>query len=306
MHDTSSSFFRIIQNQGWMLKDYSHLIGGLSGGIVSTLVCHPLDLLRTRYAANEGHHLRPQYNNYLDACRKIIKAEGIRGIYQGLTPNLIASPLSWGLYFHIYHKIHPYFANTTDPKRQFFLPNFLVGCITGGTVMVITSPLWVTKTRLCLQYENSVKQYDGMVDCLRKIYKLEGLRGLYRGFLPGLLGTVNGSIQFACYNFMKDYRCASLGLGFNDKLGTTDYLFFSSVSKVFSVISTYPYQVIRTRLQDHNVVYTGLRDCITQTWHKEGIRGMYKGSLMAAAKQTPAGVITYVFYEYSRRLAEAS
>jgi hypothetical protein len=33
-----------------MLSDYAHLIGGISGGTVSTLVCHPLDFLRIRYA----------------------------------------------------------------------------------------------------------------------------------------------------------------------------------------------------------------------------------------------------------------
>lgn len=33
-----------------MLAGYEHLFGGLSGGIASTLICHPLDLLRIRYA----------------------------------------------------------------------------------------------------------------------------------------------------------------------------------------------------------------------------------------------------------------
>ena len=33
-----------------MLSGYEHLFGGLSGGIASTLICHPLDLLRIRYA----------------------------------------------------------------------------------------------------------------------------------------------------------------------------------------------------------------------------------------------------------------
>jgi hypothetical protein len=33
-----------------VVADYSHLIGGLSGGVISTLVCHPLDFLRIRYA----------------------------------------------------------------------------------------------------------------------------------------------------------------------------------------------------------------------------------------------------------------
>jgi len=286
------------------LTGHSHFIAGINGGIVSTLACHPLGLLRVRYAANDGSLSRPQYKSYWDACRTIVRAQGIRGIYQGLTPNLIAAPLSFGLYFHIYHKIHANFANTSDPNKQFFLQNVLMGCFTGGIVLFVTNPLWVVKTRLCLQYENSTKQYSGMVDCFRKIYKFDGVRGLYKGFVPGLVGCGNGSIQFACYNFLKDYRRASLGLKFNDRLGAMDYLVFSSTAKMFSVLSTYPYQVIRTRLQDHNVKYKGLVDCVVQTWTREGIRGMYKGALMAAIKQTPAKVITFVVYENTKHFLD--
>lgn len=32
------------------LKDYENLLGGLSGGVVSTMVCHPMDLLKIRYS----------------------------------------------------------------------------------------------------------------------------------------------------------------------------------------------------------------------------------------------------------------
>lgn len=48
--------------------------------------------------------------------------------------------------------------------------------------------LFVTKTifyRLCLQYGQetnmySNKEYIGMIDALKKIYKVEGMRGLYK------------------------------------------------------------------------------------------------------------------------------
>lgn len=33
-----------------MFSGYEHLIGGMSGGLASTLVCHPFDLLRVRYS----------------------------------------------------------------------------------------------------------------------------------------------------------------------------------------------------------------------------------------------------------------
>lgn len=50
--------------------------------------------------------------------------------------------------------------------------------------LCITNPLWVTKTRLMLQYNgvvnSSQRQYKGMFDTLLKIYKYEGVRGLYK------------------------------------------------------------------------------------------------------------------------------
>jgi solute carrier family 25 (mitochondrial folate transporter), member 32 len=50
--------------------------------------------------------------------------------------------------------------------------------------LVMTNPIWVVKTRLCLQYSEDHlaehKRYRGMVDGLTKIYRTEGVRGLYR------------------------------------------------------------------------------------------------------------------------------
>lgn len=47
------------------------------------------------FLVDEGKEfsIRPQYRSYWHAFRTIIKSEGIRGAYQGLTPTLIAAPL---------------------------------------------------------------------------------------------------------------------------------------------------------------------------------------------------------------------
>lgn len=54
----------------------------------------------------------------------------------------------------------------------------------GAMTLCITNPIWVTKTRLVLQYNAGVdpskRQYRGMFDALIKIYKTEGVRGLYK------------------------------------------------------------------------------------------------------------------------------
>ena len=57
----------------------------------------------------------------------------------------------------------------------------------GILTLVMTNPIWVVKTRLCLQYSDidktrlpESKQYLGMIDALSKIYYSEGIRGLYK------------------------------------------------------------------------------------------------------------------------------
>lgn len=55
----------------------------------------------------------------------------------------------------------------------------------GILTLVMTNPIWVVKTRLCLQYGRDNVQapetrYNGMIDALAKIYRQEGVRGLYR------------------------------------------------------------------------------------------------------------------------------
>lgn len=54
----------------------------------------------------------------------------------------------------------------------------------GILTLVMTNPIWVVKTRLCLQYgrdnDPSQTRYKGMFDALAKIYRQEGVRGLYR------------------------------------------------------------------------------------------------------------------------------
>uniref|UniRef100_A0A1I8C175 Mitochondrial folate transporter/carrier n=1 Tax=Meloidogyne hapla TaxID=6305 RepID=A0A1I8C175_MELHA len=247
------------------LVGYEHFIGGIAGGFVSTATCHPF--------ANDGNQLRPQYSSYLDAIRKIYLANGVRGLYRGITPAVVAAPLSWGLYFHFYNRIRSF--TKTSPNYP-FIDNLLAGSITGGIILSLTNPFWVCKTRMCLQYEHlglNEKQFSGLFGCLKNIWKTEGFKGFYKGYIPGLMGTTNGAVQFAIYNRLKDYRCHSLGLAQDSQL-------------------------------DHHAKYFGTLDCLSKTLKGEGIFGLYKGCLAATIKQLPYSIITYIVYEQTRYYIE--
>lgn len=149
----------------------------------------------------------------------------------------------------------------------------LAAAESGVMTLALTNPLWVVKTRLCLQYGNldklalpAYKRYDGMLDAFRKVYRYEGFAGFYKGFVPGMLGVSHGALQFMAYESLKQKYLDRYGLPQDVKLGTMEYLSFAALSKLFAASITYPYQVMRARLQDQYTDYMGLWDVVTKTW----------------------------------------
>ncbi|XP_011786525.1 PREDICTED: mitochondrial folate transporter/carrier [Colobus angolensis palliatus] len=279
---------------------YENLVAGVSGGVLSNLALHPLDLVKIRFAVSDGLELRPKYNGILHCLTTIWKLDGLRGLYQGVTPNVWGAGLSWGLYFFFYNAIKSY--KTEGRAERLEATEYLVSAAEAGAMtLCITNPLWVTKTRLMLQYDavtNSPhRQYKGMFDTLVKIYKYEGVRGLYKGFVPGLFGTSHGALQFMAYELLKLKYNQHINRLPEAQLSTVEYISVAALSKIFAVAATYPYQVIRARLQDQHMFYSGVIDVITKTWRKEGIGGFYKGIAPNLIRVTPACCITFVVYE---------
>jgi len=303
-----------VKNSGSLFSHvkFEHLVAGMSGGIVSTLALHPLDLIKIRFQVNEGlpathklHLDRPQYRGVVDAFLKIGKNQGIKGLYQGVTPNLWGTSASWGLYFLFYNTLKSSSQKKQDVSSLSASEHMLIAAQAGSLTLAITNPIWVAKTRLCLQYEGtpgsvivaSQNRYKGMFDCMTKIYKVEGIKGLYRGFIPGLFGVSHGSLQFMAYEELKKMYNKKRSKAVDAKLNSLEYIGFAALSKIFAASITYPYQVVRSRLQDQHRSYGGVIDVIQQTWRLEGGRGFYKGITPSLIRVVPACCITFVVYE---------
>ncbi|XP_061574184.1 solute carrier family 25 member 32-like [Cololabis saira] len=274
------------------------LAAGLSGGVVSTLVLHPLDLVKIRFAVSDGLDLRPRYSGMGHCMKTIWQQEGLRGLYQGVTPNIWGAGASWGLYFFFYTAIKGY--TKEGRETELSAAEHLVSAAEAGILtLTITNPIWVTKTRLVLQYgtDHSSKQYQGMVDALVKIYRNEGVPGLYKGYVPGLFGTSHGALQFMAYEELKRDYNKYKKVSSDAKLNPLEYIAMAAASKLFAVATTYPYQVVRARLQDQHNRYNGVIDVVRRTWRNEGAIGFYKGIIPNLIRVTPACCITFVVYE---------
>lgn len=98
-------------------------------------------------------------------------------------------------------------------------------------------PLTVVKTQLQVQHKNDV--YKGMVDCGIKIYKAEGIRGLYRGFWISSVQIVSGVFYISTYEGVR-HILTQKGCGANTKAivaGGAASLIGQTIIVPFDVIS---------------------------------------------------------------------
>jgi NAD-dependent SIR2 family protein deacetylase len=83
---------------------YSSLIAGLSSGAISSTICAPLDLVRTRIQVmgeivkiQQGQP-HPKDHIAVKMIQDIIQRDGLAGCFRGLTATLLTVPTFWGVY----------------------------------------------------------------------------------------------------------------------------------------------------------------------------------------------------------------
>ena len=103
------------------------------------------------------------------------------------------------------------------------------------------------------------------------------------------------------YEQLKIYRAKSQPKG-QDGLTTVDFLMLSGVAKVFAGSATYPYQVIRTRLQmyDAEHMYQNAGDVVVKVWRQEGVTGFYRGLGPNLLRVLPSTWVTFLVYEKTK------
>ncbi|XP_058766835.1 folate transporter 1, chloroplastic-like isoform X1 [Vicia villosa] len=295
---------------------WENAIAGAAAGFATVAVMHPLDVVRTRFQVNDGRvsHL-PSYKNTAHAIFTITRSEGLRGLYAGFLPGVLGSTISWGLYFFFYDKAKQRYARSREEKLSPGL-HLASAAEAGALVCFCTNPVWLVKTRLQLQTPlHQTRPYSGLYDAFRTIMREEGFSALYRGIVPGLfLQVSHGAIQFTAYEELrktivdfKSKRSEIQNQNPDQLLNSVDYAVLGATSKVAAILLTYPFQVIRSRLQqrpggDGIPRYMDSWHVVKETARFESVRGFYKGITPNLLKNVPASSITFIVYENALKL----
>lgn len=136
-----------------------------------------------------------QYKGIVDCIVRIPKEQGVLSFWRGNLANVIRYFPTQALNFAFKDKYKQIFLGGVDKHTQFwryFAGNLASGGAAGATSLCFVYPLDFARTRLAADVGKSAteREFKGLGDCLVKITKSDGIRGLYQGFNVSVQGII--------------------------------------------------------------------------------------------------------------------
>lgn len=187
---------------------------------------------------------------------------------------------------------------------------FPLSMLSSFTVRCCLFPLTVIKTQLQVQHRNDV--YTGMVDAGRKIYRAEGVSGLYRGFWISSVQIVSGVFYISTYegvrhvlnNVGAGHRTKALiGGGCASLVGQTIIVPFDVISQHAMVLGMNAAANGKTVVNPLGIKFDQERgrlsvsyDIAKEIMRRDGLRGFYRGYSASLMAYVPNSAMWWAFY----------
>ncbi|CAI9301860.1 unnamed protein product [Lactuca saligna] len=196
--------------------NFERLFAGAGAGMTASILCLPLDTIRTKLVAPGGESL----GGVIGAFRHIIQTEGFFSLYKGLVPSILSMAPSSAVFYGVYDILKSAYLNSPEGKQRIKymkqqgdelnileqlelgpMRTLLHGAISGACAEVATYPFEVVRRQLQLQVR--ANKMSALATCV-KIVENGGVSALYAGLIPSLLQVLpSAAISYFVYEFMK-------------------------------------------------------------------------------------------------------
>jgi solute carrier family 25, member 33/36 len=182
--------------------------------------------------------------------------------------------------------------------------SIFAGGIGGGVGALVTCPLEVVKTRMqALSHRNLAAQQKqplgyGVARALRHVWMTEGMRGMFRGIVPTLVGVVPArSLYFTTYTSLKRHFVDG-GLASD---GPLLHMLCAAAAGVATASATNPIWMVKTRMQLSTSSGGDSAIALTrQIVRQEGVIALWRG-VSASYLGVAETALQWVVYEQMKR-----
>ncbi|XP_067851535.1 solute carrier family 25 member 36 isoform X2 [Heptranchias perlo] len=271
-----------------------HLFAGGCGGTVGAILTCPLEVVKTRLQSSSVTLYIPE-----------VHLSTINGARVSRVARVSPGPLHClkAIYFAAYSSSKEKLNTVLEPDSS--QVHMVSAGVAGFTAITATNPIWLIKTRLQLDARNRGERRMSAFECVRRVYRSDGIRGFYRGMSASYAGISETVIHFVIYESIKQKLMQSKASSNMDPEEdsvkyASDFIglmLAAATSKTCATSIAYPHEVIRTRLREEGTKYRSFFQTFSLVISEEGYRSLYRGLTTHLVRQIPNTAIMMATYE---------
>lgn len=307
-------------------------LAGAGGGIIAQLLTYPLQTVNTRQQTERDLKKEKRKLGTIEHMCQVVKQEGWERLYGGLTPSLVGTAASQGVYYYFYQVFRNQAEAAALERRKKglgdgsvgMLSSLLVAALAGSVNVLMTNPIWVVVTRMQTHRRVSKDQHTvsvspssgekalvaaeprpfGTFNAIQEVYDEAGVTGFWKGVIPTLIMVSNPSMQFMLYETMLTKLKKKRESKGSNSVTALEVFLLGAVAKLGATVTTYPLLVVKSRLQAKQVTtgdkrhqYKGTLDAILKMIRYEGLYGFYKGMSTKIVQSVLAAAVLFMIKE---------
>ncbi|CAM6102012.1 unnamed protein product [Calypogeia fissa] len=200
------------------VTNIERLAAGAAAGVTATILCFPLDTIRTLMVAPGGDAM----GGLVGCFRHLIRTEGVSGLYKGLPAAVVSMAPSGAVFYGVYDILKSAYLNSPEGKEMLkarqkraeerpdenstqlelgTMRTLLFGAIAGACSETVTYPLEVVRRAQQMQCAGNKL---GMIATIEALMRKGGFAALYAGIIPSTLQCLpSAALSYFVYETVK-------------------------------------------------------------------------------------------------------
>ncbi|KAK4874121.1 hypothetical protein RN001_013481 [Aquatica leii] len=191
-------------------KIFLSFISGACAGAVSILTVYPLKYCHTLLSVDTGalkSTVPREFHGLTDCCAKVVRADGVFGVYKGFSVAVVGSTLHKALYFGLFDSINQSYASYCNVKKVPLGVKFFIAQVVTNIAGLATYPFDTIGRRLMVESSQPFhfRNLHHPWNATKVIYQKEGFSSFYKGAFTNCLKGVCGALVLVFYEEIMYY-----------------------------------------------------------------------------------------------------